>query len=234
MFTLNRFKDRAQAGELLAQRLSSYAGRNDVIVLGLPRGGVPVASVLAKKLQLPLDIILVRKLGMPGQEEFALGAIASGGTRYLQEDVVRAYAIPEASIDQVVTREMAELERREKAYRSARPALPLQGRVLILVDDGLATGSTMKAALLAVRKQQPARVIVAVPVAPPQSVAKLGEDADEIICLRTPEPFFAVGSWYENFGQTSDEEVIRLLSESASEYAHPQLRQEVSDHVGTA
>lgn len=235
MFGLNRFKDRIQAGQLLAQRLQQYARRNDAIVLALPRGGVPVGYEIARALELPLDIILVRKLGMPGHEEFAMGAIASGGARFVQDDVLQAYAVPAKLVEQVVQEESAELERREKLYRGTRPMPALRGRLVILVDDGMATGSTMKAALLAVRKEQPARVIVAAPVGSPQSLEKLRQDADEIICLRTPEPFYAVGTWYEYFGQTSDEEVIRLLN-AASPVAtavaalrHPDS--EVSTHV---
>ncbi len=211
MFDRNRFENREQAGEMLAQHLSAYAGRTDAIVLALPRGGVPVGYVVAKHLQLPLDVFLVRKLGMPGHEEFAMGAISSGGTRFLQEDVVRSYGISERVIDTVAQGELLELERREKLYRAGRPPLELAKRVVILVDDGLATGSTMKAAALAVRKANPAKIIVAVQVGAAESFEKLRSDVDDIICLRTPEPFYAVGTWYEYFGQTSDEEVIRCV-----------------------
>ncbi|MDO9192943.1 MAG: phosphoribosyltransferase [Undibacterium sp.] len=200
---------------MLAQHLSAYAGRTDAIVLALPRGGVPVGSVVAKHLQLPLDVFLVRKLGMPGHEEFAMGAISSGGTRFLQEDVVRSYGISERVIDTVAQGELLELERREKLYRAGRPPLELAKRVVILVDDGLATGSTMKAAALAVRKANPAKIIVAVPVGAADSFEKLRSDVDDIICLRTPEPFYAVGTWYVNFTQISDDDVIRLLADAA-------------------
>lgn len=217
MFDRNRFENREQAGEMLAQHLSAYAGRTDAIVLALPRGGVPVGYVVAKHLQLPLDVFLVRKLGMPGHEEFAMGAISSGGTRFLQEDVVRSYGISERVIDTVAQGELLELERREKLYRAGRPPLELAKRVVILVDDGLATGSTMKAAVLAVRKANPAKIIVAVPVGAAESFEKLRSDVDDIICLRTPEPFYAVGTWYVNFTQTSDDDVIRLLDDAAQE-----------------
>lgn len=214
MSDLNRFASRTQAGELLAGCLSAYARCKDAIVLALPRGGVPVASVIAKILELPLDIVLVRKLGLPGHEEFAMGAIASGGARFLQDDVVEYYRISERVIESVTQRELLELERREKLYRAGREAPQLQDRILILVDDGLATGSTMKVAVLAVQKAHPARVIIAVPVAATESLEKLRPDVDEIVCLKEPDLFFAVGAWYENFGQTSDEEVIRLLDDA--------------------
>ncbi len=215
MNELSRFKNRTQAGELLAEQLMRYAGRKDVIVLALPRGGVPVGHAVAHKLGAPLDILLVRKLGLPGQEEFAIGAIASGGSRFLQEDVMAAYRIPDSVINKVTQRETIELERRERLYRAGRPALAWKERVLILVDDGLATGSTMKVAVLAARKAAPAHIIVAVPVAPQETIDKLEPDVDELICLKTPAPFFAVGAWYEKFDQTSDDDVIRLLNDAA-------------------
>jgi putative phosphoribosyl transferase len=215
MNELSRFKNRTQAGELLAEQLMRYAGRKDVIVLALPRGGVPVGYAVAHKLGVPLDILLVRKLGLPGQEEFAIGAIASGGSRFLQEDVMAAYRIPDSVINKVTQRETIELERRERLYRADRPALAWKERVLILVDDGLATGSTMKVAVLAARKADPAHIIVAVPVAPQETIDKLEPDVDELICLKTPAPFFAVGAWYEKFDQTSDDDVIRLLNDAA-------------------
>ena len=215
MNELSRFKNRTQAGELLAEQLMRYAGRKDVIVLALPRGGVPVGYAVAHKLGVPLDILLVRKLGLPGQEEFAIGAIASGGSRFLQEDVMAAYRIPDSVINKVTQRETIELERRERLYRADRPAWAWKERVLILVDDGLATGSTMKVAVLAARKADPAHIIVAVPVAPQETIDKLEPDVDELICLKTPAPFFAVGAWYEKFDQTSDDDVIRLLNDAA-------------------
>lgn len=217
MFDQHRFKDRKQAGELLAHRLRDYAGDKNAIVLALPRGGVPVGYMVAQSLKLPLDIFLVRKIGMPGHEEFAIGAIASGGTRFLQDDVIRMYDISPRVIDTVVEGELLELERREKLYRADRQPLNLQGRVVILVDDGLATGSTMKAAAIAVRKAGPAKLIIAVPVGAADSLDKLRSDADEIICLRTPTPFYAVGAWYENFNQTSDQDVIQLLNDASRE-----------------
>lgn len=217
MVDLTRFKNRIQAGELLADRLSEYVRSKEAIVLALPRGGVPVGAVIAKILELPLDILMVRKLGLPGSEEFAMGAIASGDVRYLQDDVVDYYRISDQVIDTVAQRELLELERREKLYRTGRHAPQLQGRVLILVDDGLATGSTMKVAVLAARTAKPARVIVAVPVAAADSLEKLRPDVDEIICLMVPDLFYAVGAWYENFGQTSDEEVIRLLDDAEND-----------------
>lgn len=207
----HRFVNREQAGQLLAQRLHAYAGCKDAVVLALPRGGLPLGFAVASELALPLDILLVRKLGLPGHEEFAMGAIASGGLRFLQEDIVDIYAIPASAIEAIVQRETLELSRRENVYRAGRPALSLQKRVVILVDDGLATGATMKVAVLALRKADPARVIIAVPVASAEAINTLKSDVDEIICLMTPDPFYAVSAWYEHFEQTSDEEVIRLL-----------------------
>jgi len=208
------FADRRDGGRRLAQEFASYANRDDVVVLGLPRGGVPVASEVARALNAPLDVYLVRKLGVPGQEELAMGAIASGGVRVLNDDVVSFYAIPPSEIDRVAQREQQELERREAVYRANRPPLDLAGRVVILVDDGLATGSTMRAAVRAVRAQRPSRVIVAVPVGAIQSCDDLAAVADVVVCVRTPEPFSAVGYWYQDFSATSDAEVRALLEES--------------------
>jgi putative phosphoribosyl transferase len=211
---VKRFKDRMHAGELLAKRLSEYAGRPDVIVLALPRGGVPVGFAVAKALQAPLDVMVVRKLGVPGHEEFAMGAIASGGEYVLHHDLVQRIGIPDHMIEATARRELAELERREQLYRAGRPPLQLRGCTVILVDDGLATGATMRVAVKAVRKAQPARVIVAVPAGAPETCSEIGKEADEIICYCTPTPFYAVGLWYEDFSQTTDEEVTKLLEEA--------------------
>ena len=211
------FTNRSEAGRWLAERLKAYAQRPDVIVLGLPRGGVPVAYELARALDAPLDVFLVRKLGLPGQEELAMGAIASGGVRVLNDDVVGALGVPAHVIDDVARKEEQELRRREQAYRGARPMPDLRGRVVILVDDGLATGSTMRAAVRAVKQMQPARVVVAVPVAAASTRDDMAEEVDEIVCATPPEPFLAVGRWYEDFSQTSDDEVHDLLERAARE-----------------
>ena len=213
------YDDRRDAGRELARRLQAYAGRDDVIVLGLPRGGVPVAFEVAEALKVPLDVFLVRKLGTPGQRELAMGAIASGGIRVLNDEVVRWLGIPAEQIDAIAQEEGRELERREAAYRHGRSLPALQGRVVILVDDGLATGSTMKAAVQAVRQQHPARVVVAVPVGAPDTCSELSALADEVACVRTPTPFSAVGQWYRRFDQTSDDEVRELLS--GTTLSHP-------------
>jgi putative phosphoribosyl transferase len=214
-----RFADRADAGRRLASALPEYAGRDDVLVLGLPRGGVPVAFEVARALRAPLDVYLVRKLGVPGHEELAMGAIASGGTRVVDERVVGELGIAEEAIAAVAATEQRELERRERLYREGRPPPAVEGRAAILIDDGLATGSTMRAAAAALRERSPARVIAAVPVAPPETVRRLAPEVDELVCLATPEPFYAVGLWYEQFGQTSDEEIIELLSRGDRERA---------------
>ena len=210
-----RYTDRTQAGILLAQKLAAYAGRHDVIVLALPRGGVPVAFEIARALQAPLDVLLVRKLGVPGHEEYAMGAIATGGVCILQSDVIRQLAIPQASVDDLVQRKQEELAQREKLYRSNRPAPKLEGCIVIVVDDGLATGSTMLAAIHALRQARPARMIIAIPVGARESVARLQAEVDEVVGLSIPENFQAVGLWYEDFNQTSDDEVIHLLDEAA-------------------
>ena len=209
------FADRAEAGQLLAARFSAMAGRDDVIVLALPRGGVPVGYEVAQALGVELDVFVVRKLGVPGHEELAMGAIASGDVRLLNDDVVDALGIPETVIDRVAERERIELARREQLYRGSRPLAPLVNKTVILVDDGLATGSTMRAAVTAVRQQQPARIVVAVPVGAPSTCSELSRDADEVVCLRTPEPFVAVGLWYRDFSETSDAEVRALLGRNA-------------------
>jgi predicted phosphoribosyltransferase len=211
------FADRQDAGRELAgllKRVPPLGDAADVVVLALPRGGVPVAYEIARALDAALDVFLVRKLGTPGHPELAMGAIASGGTRVLNDEVVQALHIPVEQIEQVVEREQAELERRDALYRDGRPMTPLTNRTVIVVDDGLATGSTMKAAVQAVRQQNPALVIVAVPVGAPETCRALREIADEVICARTPKSFSAVGQWYRDFSQTSDEEVIALLRNS--------------------
>ena len=205
------FRDRIEAGQLLAERLSEYAGRDDVLVLGLPRGGVPVAFEVAQALDAPLDVFVVRKLGVPGHEELAMGAIASGGVRVLNGDVVRALEIGDDVIERVAEEEAAELRRREQLCRRGRPPLDVRGKTVIVVDDGLATGSTMRAAVSALRQKEPAQIIVAVPVAPPSSCAKLEETVDEVICVQKPELFHAIGLWFEDFSQTTDREVRQLL-----------------------
>jgi len=211
------FRNRSEAGRWLAERLQAYAHRPDVVVLALPRGGVPVGFELARALDVPLDVFLVRKLGTPGQEELAMGAIASGGVRVLNDDVVRALAVPPSVIDAVARREEQELARREQAYRGTRPPPEVRGRVVILVDDGLATGSTMRAAVQAVKQMQPARVVVAVPVAAASTRDEIAAQVDEIVCSTPPEPFLAVGRWYEDFSQTTDDEVRDLLARAARE-----------------
>ena len=212
-----RFRDRREAGRHLVSKLGAYAGRSDVIVLALPRGGVPVAYEVAHALGAPLDVFLVRKLGVPGQEELAMGALASGDVRVLNEDVVRMLGIPPAMIDAVAARERAELARREAAYRGARPPVDVRGRTAILVDDGLATGATMRAAAAALRQQGPLRLVIAVPLAAPETCHTLAAEVDEIVCAMTPEPFYSVGLWYDDFSQTSDEEVRDLLEQAARE-----------------
>lgn len=209
------FVDRRDAGRVLASSLAKYAGRDDVIVLGLPRGGVPVAYEVARALNAPMDLFLVRKLGTPGHRELAMGAIASGGVRVLNDDVVRWYGIPDAAIEAVASEEAEELQRRERAYRQDRPAPDLASKVVILIDDGLATGSTMRAAAQAVRVHHPSRVVVAVPVGARQTCAEIAGVADEVICARMPEPFSAVGQWYRDFEQTEDDEVHDLLLKGA-------------------
>jgi len=210
------YRDRTDAGKRLATLLTAYANRPDVLVLALPRGGVPVAFEVAKALRAPLDFFLVRKLGAPGQKELAMGAIATGGVRVLNEDVVEYLQIPDNVIDEIAADELQELERREHAYRGNRPAPDVRGKTVILVDDGLATGSTMRAAAAALRQQKPARIIIAVPVSAPQTCDEYRMGVDEIVCDVTPEPFHAVGQWYKDFSQTTDEEVSNLLEKAAS------------------
>jgi putative phosphoribosyl transferase len=216
-----RFGDRHEAGRVLAEGLRSYAGRDDLLVLALPRGGVPVGYEVARRLGAPLDVMLVRKLGVPGHEELAMGAIASGGVRIISDDVVAALRIPERVIATVAAAEAQELERRERAYREGRPFPDVRGKIVILVDDGLATGSTMRAAVATLRALGAGRVVAAVPVAPPETCDALREVVDEMICARTPEPFLAVGVWYEDFTETSDDTVRELLHRAAETGARP-------------
>jgi predicted phosphoribosyltransferase len=213
------FADRREAARILAASLSSYARRPDVIVLALPRGGVPVAYEIASALDVPLDVFNVRKLGVPGHEELAMGAIASGGVRVMNEEIVRAFRVGDADVERMARREQQELERRERRYRGDRPYPELAGRTVILVDDGLATGFSMRAAVTALREDHPARIIVAVPTAAADTCEDIRGEVDEVVCATTPEPFQAVGLWYRDFSQTSDEEVHELLD--AASRAHP-------------
>jgi predicted phosphoribosyltransferase len=210
------FRDRTEAGQVLAQKLAAYAKRPDVIVLALPRGGVPVAYEVARALDAPLDVFVVRKLGVPGHEELAMGAVATGGGRVLNEELVGALAIPQHVIDAVAARQTQELIRRERLYRGGLPPLDVRGRTIILVDDGLATGATMLAAVAALQKHQPARIVVAVPTASSETCEKLRMKVDEVVCAMTPAPFCAVGYWYQDFSQTTDEEVRDLLAGSGN------------------
>ena len=210
------FSDRRQAGKKLATQLATYSNRSDVLVLALPRGGVPVAFEVALALRAPLDVFLVRKLGVPGHEELAMGAIAPGGVRVLNEEVTSQMQISSSAIAEVAKREEQELQRRERLYHGARAAPDARGRTVILIDDGLATGSTMRVAARALRGMQPSKIVVAVPVAAAETCADLHNEVDEVICLATPEPFMAVGAWYSDFEQTSDQEVRELLDRIAS------------------
>jgi putative phosphoribosyl transferase len=205
------FRDRADAGIQLAARLLRYAGDPNVVVLGLPRGGVPIAYQVARRLEAPLDVFVVRKLGVPGHRELAMGAIATGGVRVLNPEVVTALRISEQTIAEVAAQEQKELERQQRAYRGEVPFPDLAGRAVIVVDDGLATGSTMRAAVRALRQMQPARIVVGAPVAAADTCRSLAREADELVCVNTPEQFHAVSMWYQEFSQTSDEEVRSLL-----------------------
>lgn len=207
-----RFRDRRDGGRRLAEALSRHAGRSDVVVLGLPRGGVPVAAEVARALGAPLDVFVVRKLGVPGHEELAMGAIASGGVRVLNQDVVDTLGIPQHVIDEVAGRELETVEARERSYRGDRPPLDVRGRAAILVDDGLATGATMRAAIRALRDLRASEIVVAVPTAPRETCEALAREVDEVVCATTPEPFTAVGLWYTDFTPVSDEEVRELLA----------------------
>jgi putative phosphoribosyl transferase len=208
------YKDRAEAGRLLATALKHYGGRTDVLVLALPRGGVPVAAEVAKELGVTLDLMLVRKLGTPGHEELAMGAIATGGSQVLNEDLIRHLDISSDVIEAVAQKERRELRRREQAYRGGHPVPAMRERCVILIDDGVATGATMRAAVAALRQQDPARIVIAVPVAPPETIADFQKRVDEVVCLATPTPFLGVGRWYQDFSQTSDAEVRALLAEA--------------------
>ena len=208
------FRDRTQAGRLLADELKRYRHRENVLVLALPRGGVPVGFEVAQALHAPLDVFVVRKLGLPGHEELAMGAIASGGVRVLNEEVVNKLRISETTIEAVAAKEKEELKRRELLYRGHNVPPDIHRNTIILVDDGIATGSTMRAAIAAIKQQKPARLVIAVPTGAPSSCAEIEPLVDELVCLMMPRDFYAVGQWYENFSQTSDEEVARLLEES--------------------
>ena len=209
------FANRAEAGRLLAAELKKYTSQSGVVVLGLPRGGVPVAFAVARALQAPLDVLIVRKLGMPGQKELAMGAIAPGGIRVLHKALIKGARIPSTAIEKIAAEEKRVMERGERLYRAGRPALQLRGRTVIVVDDGIATGATMHAALKAVKQQQPNSVIAAVPVASVEAWEVLAGEADEVVCLATPEPFYAVGLWYVEFPQVTDDEVRGMLAQSA-------------------
>jgi len=209
---VRRFRDRIDAGRALARALEEYRGRPDVLVLGLPRGGVPVAAEVAAALGAPLDVFVVRKLGVPGQEEFAMGAIASGGVRVLEERTIAMLGIPESAVEQVLNEERRELERREHQYRDGREPPDIAGRIAIIVDDGLATGASMRAAIQALKQRRAAEIVVAVPIAPPETCAKVRREADTVVCARRPRCFYAVGYWYEHFPQTTDDEVCSLLA----------------------
>jgi putative phosphoribosyl transferase len=215
------YKNRTEAACQLADLLQPYADRPDVLIMALPRGGVPIAYEVAKALNASLDLMLVRKLGVPGHEELAMGAVAIGGTRVLNDEVIRGPAISDATIERVTIAKRQELQGRERAYRGKRPAPTIQGRCIILIDDGLATGATMRAAVVAVRQLQPVEIVVAVPVAPPDAIATLREEADAVVCPATPEPFIGISCWYEDFEQVTDEEVHQLL-ERAWRHRPPQ------------
>lgn len=211
------FDNRTDAGRRLAQALGAYAGRSDLIVLALPRGGVPVAYEVARALNAPLDLLIVRKLGTPGNPELAMGAIASGGASVLNPDVVSIYRISDETIERVAANERQELTRRERLYRGDRPYPEMENRCILVVDDGIATGATMRAGLAALRRLKPARIVVAVPLAPSDTVERLRSEVDEVVCLTTPEPFFAVGQGYRDFSQTTDDQVREILAQSWGE-----------------
>jgi putative phosphoribosyl transferase len=218
------FANRTEAGQELALRLRKYANRDDVIVLGAPRGGVPVAFEVATELKAPLDVFVLRKLGVPGREEFAFGAIASGGVRILDRRAIEGLGITGLDIERVTRAEKQELERRERAYRGGRPPLDVSGLTVILVDDGIATGSSMRAAIRALRQMKPARIVIAVPVAPSSTCSQLQFEADELVCLEMPEPFYGVGQFYGDFSQVSDEEVKKLLENASRQRRDPRYQ----------
>lgn len=228
---LTQFRDRTEAGKLLAEQLTAYANLHDVLVLALPRGGVPVAFEVARALHAPLDVIVVRKLGVPWQEELAMGAIATGGVRILNNDVVQFLDIPDEVINKIAAQEQQELERRERLYRGDRPAYDVHSRTIILVDDGIATGATMHAAVAALKQRQPARIIIAVPTAAPLTCNEFAAEVDELVCVIRPEPFIAVGYWYRQFSQTSDEEVRNLLEQA--NHGLPPIQQNPNRTPGT-
>jgi len=208
------FTDRVDAGKKLAKELSKYANRSDVLILALPRGGVPVAFEVAKELNVKMDVFIVRKLGVPGNEELAMGAISSDNIRVLNEDIVRSFQIPERVINMVAENELKELERRERTYRGDSPKPVISGSIVILIDDGLATGATMRAAASAIKTKTPAKIVVAVPTGARDTCELFGREVDEVICIATPEPFYGVGAWYGTFSQTTDEEVCELLDKA--------------------
>ena len=214
------FGDRVDAGRRLAEKLRAYANRDDVIVLGIPRGGVPVAFEVATALNAPLDVFLSRKLGVPGQEELAFGAVATGGVRVLDQDLIEGVGISKREIEEITHRVRMELERRERVYRGARPPLDLQGKIAILIDDGIATGSSMRAAINALRQHKPARVVVAIPVAPLSTCHRLRPEVDELICVHMPESFYAIGQFYADFSQVADEEVTDLIRRAGQRIEH--------------
>ncbi len=216
---MDRFRDRREAGRRLAEHLTAYRGRTDVVALALPRGGVPVAYEVAMSLRAPLDVFMVRKLGVPGHEELAMGAIASGGVRVLNDQVVANLELSEQDVEAVTVAEERVLEQRERAYRGDRPPLEVAGRTVMLIDDGLATGATMRAGLAALRLRRPAALVAAAPIGSPQTCQLLEQDADEVVCALTPETFMAVGMWYEDFSQTTDEEVRKLLARAQGDAA---------------
>ncbi len=210
------FRNRREAGRELARRLQKYAGRPDLLVLGVPRGGLPVAIEVASALKAPLDIFVCRKLGAPGQEELAFGAVASGGTRILDEEIVNAVGISEAEIERITARETQELERREQVFRAGRPPLDVQGKTVVLVDDGIATGASIRVAIAALRQTRTAEIVVAAPVVPLSTRERLRGEADDVICVHTPKSFYAIGEFYDDFSQVTDEEVIELLRQASS------------------
>jgi putative phosphoribosyl transferase len=223
-FAMSLYRDRRDAGRKLGVALSKYAGEPGLLVLALPRGGVPVGYEVARALDASLDVFVVRKLGVPGQREFAMGALASGGARVLSDDVISSLGISESAIDAVAAEEQRELHRRERLYRGQLPPLDVKTRTVILVDDGLATGSTMRAAISGLKQLSPRRIVVGVPIAAPETCHELSREVDEMVCAATPQPFYAVGLWYEDFSQTTDAEVRQLLEARRGRSAEQQTR----------